>query len=94
MGPESAVRDYDFRRFHERKKYPVDVVFYHTNQLYAGSLKNLSLGGAYIETYCVNQFSKKDIIYLSIPFSSGKNIVKRRGSIQWFNNAGFGVEFI
>lgn len=94
MGPEYAVRDYDFRRFHERKKYPVEIVFYHTNRLYAGSLKNFSLGGAYIETYCVNQFSKKDIIFLNIPFSSGKTIVKRRGSIQWFNNAGFGVEFI
>lgn len=94
MGQEFAVNHYDYRRFHERKKYPAEVVFNHENRLYAGSLKDVSLGGAYIETYCVNQFSIKDVVTLCIPFSSIRKNVKRRGSIQWLNNAGFGVEFI
>lgn len=94
MEQEFAVNNNDYKRFNERKKYPAEIVFHHGSRLYAGSLKDISLGGAYIETYCVNQFSIKDIITLSIPFSSGQNYVKRRVSIQWLNNAGFGVEFI
>jgi esterase/lipase len=89
-----AVNDYDYRRTHERKKYPAEIVFHHVNRLYAGSLIDISLGGAFIETYCVNQFSTKDIVTLSIPFSSGQKNVKRRGCVKWLNNAGFAVEFI
>lgn len=89
-----AAGNYDFRRFAERKKYPAEVVFHHANRLYAGSIKDISLGGAYIETYCVNEFSTKDIVTISIPFSSAQANIKRRGSIKWLNNAGFGVEFI
>jgi hypothetical protein len=94
MEQEFSFNSKNYRRFHERKKYRVEIVFHHAKRLYAGSLKDVSLGGAYIETYCVNQFSTKDIVTLSIPFSSGHNNVKRRGSIQWLNNAGFGVVFI
>ena len=94
MGPENAVNAYDHRRFHERKKYAAEIVFYHANRLYAGSLKDISLGGAYIETYSVNQFSREDIVTLSIPFSSGQNNITRKGCIKWLNNVGFAVEFI
>lgn len=94
MAHEYALNDNDYRRIHDRKKYPAEIVFFHTNRLYAGSLKDISLGGAYIETYCVNQFSTEDIVVLSIPFSSGKDNVKRKGRIKWLNNAGFAVEFI
>jgi len=94
MEQEYDVNDFDYRRIHERKKYPAEIVFHHANRLYAGSLKDVSLGGAYIETYCVNQFSTGDIVTLSIPFVSGQNNVNRRGCIKWLNNAGFAVEFV
>ncbi len=94
MEQEFAHYNNEYRRFHERKKYPAEIVFLHANRLYVGSLKDVSLGGAYVETYCVNQFATKDIVTLSIPFSSGQNNIKRRGSIKWLNNSGFGVEFI
>jgi hypothetical protein len=94
MEQQSALKKTDYRRFYERKKYPAEIVFHHSNRLYAGSLKDVSLGGAYLETYCVNQFSTKDIVLLSIPFSSRQENVKRKGIIKWINNAGFGVEFI
>jgi len=94
MEPEYAVNDYDCKRFHERKKYPAEIVFHHANRLYAGSLKNISLGGAYIETHSVNQFSTEDIVTLSIPFASGQNNINRKGRIKWMNNAGFAVEFV
>ena len=94
MESEFAVYGDDYRRLHNRKKYPAEIVFHHDHRLYAGSLKDVSLGGAYVETYCVNQFTPRDIVTLRIPFPSGRGMVKRRGSIQWLNNAGFGVEFI
>ena len=91
---ECAVNDQDTRLIYERKKYEVEIVFFHADRLYAGSMENISLGGAYIETYCVNQFSPEDIVTINIPFPSGKNNVKRRGRIKWLNNSGFAVEFI
>ena len=93
MEQEYAIGDHDYRRIHERKKYEPDIVFLHGDRLYAGSMKNISLGGAYIETYCVNQFCPEDIVTINIPYSSGKNKVKRRGRVKWLNNAGFAVEF-
>ena len=94
MEPNYAISTDDQRRFHARKKYAAEIVFHHADRLYAGSLKDISLGGAYIETYSVNQFSRDDIITVNIPFVSGKSNVKRRGRIRWSNNAGFAVEFI
>ncbi len=94
MKREPAASNNDYRRYHERKKYPAEIVFRHANRLYAGSLKDVSLGGAYIETYCADRFSAKDIVTLSIPFSSGQRNVKREGSILRLNSKGFGVEFI
>ena len=91
---ECAVNDQDTRRIYERKKYEVEIVFFHADRLYAGSMENISLGGAYIETYCVNQFSPEDIVTINIPSPSGKNNVKRRGRIKWLNNSGFAIEFI
>jgi hypothetical protein len=94
MKQKYAVDNYDYRRIHERKMYVTQIVFSHADRLYTGSIRNISLGGAYIETYCVNQFSPEDIVTINIPFSSGKNKVKRRGRVKWLNNVGFAFEFI
>ena len=94
MEQEYAVNNHCYRRLHEREKSPSEIVFHHANRLYAGSLKDVSLGGAYIETNCVNNFSTEDIVTLSIHFSYGGNSVECRGRIQWLNDVGFGIEFI
>lgn len=94
MDNKYAVSNYDFRRLHERKRYETEIVFSHADRLYNGRMKNISLGGAYIETYCVNQFSPEDIVTISIPFSSSNNNVKRKGRVKWLNNVGFALEFI
>ena len=86
--------DTGFNRTHERKGYTVEIIFSHKNNAYSGSVKNISLGGAYIATSSVNQFYSGDIITLSIPFTAGTKNVKRRGRIQWLNNEGFAIEFI
>lgn len=84
---------YHFRRSHERKRYEADVIFSHKKHAYAGNLKNISLGGAYIISKNVNQFSSGDLVTMSIPFSTGKKSVKRKGRVRWLNNEGFAIEF-
>jgi hypothetical protein len=94
MSYESAAKSYDYRRIHERKSYTTEIVFNHDSRLYAGSLKDISLGGAYIETLSTRQFSPDDTVTISIPFTSGKNSVKCKGRIKWINPTGFALEFV
>ncbi len=94
MSYESAARSYNHRRVHERKNYTTEIVFNHGSRLYAGSLKDISLGGAYIETLYTRQFSTDDAVTISIPFTSGKNSVSCRGRIKWVSHNGFAVEFV
>ena len=86
--------DFGFKRIHERKQYATEVIFSHNDKAYTGRVKNISLGGAFIATGSVNQFSSGDVITISIPFTTGQKHVKRKGRIQWMNNEGFAVEFI
>ena len=86
--------DLGFKRIHERKKYAAEIIFSHKDKAYAGSITNISLGGAFIATASVNQFNSGDVVTLSIPFTTGKKHVKRKGRIQWSNNDGFAIEFI
>lgn len=94
MEQQKALPEIGSKRIYERKKYEPEVVFAHSNRLYKGCMKNISLGGAYIEAYCVNQFSKHDIIIINIPFPHNKKVVKRKGRVKWQNNVGFAIEFI
>jgi hypothetical protein len=93
-GQIMILNDTGFNRHHERKQYNVDVIFYHNKKAYSGSIKNISLGGAFIATSSVNQFYSGDTVTLSIPFTDGKKNVKRKGRIQWLNDEGFALEFI
>lgn len=86
-------RDFTGRRTHERKQYGAAIVFACKNRAYSGIMKNISLGGAFIVTTSVNQFSAGDLISLNIPFTSGKKHLKRRGRINWLNDEGFALEF-
>ncbi len=86
--------NYGFKRTHERKNYAVEIIFSHQGRAYAGSIKNISLGGAFIASSSVNNFASGDLVTLSIPFTTGKKHVKKKGRIQWLNNEGFAIEFM
>lgn len=94
MIQENAILENGSKRAYQRKKYEPEVVFGHANRLYRGCMKNISLGGAFIEAYCVNQLSRHDIVIVNIPFTQDNKVVKRRGRVKWLNNAGFAIEFI
>lgn len=92
----SLYMDFDssFNRSHERRRYDAQIIFSHQKKTYNGSIKNISIGGAFIATSSVNQFYSGDVVILSIPFTDGRKSLKRRGRIQWLNNEGFAIEFI
>jgi len=87
-------RKHDFDRRYDRKVYGAHIVFAHENNAYAGTLKNISLGGAFISTRSVRHVSTGDKVTVSIPFTSGAKHVKRIGLIKWLNKEGFAIEFL
>jgi len=89
-----SQKEFGFKRTHERKDYNVEIIFSHKDKAYSGSIKNISIGGAFIATSSVNQFYSGELITLSIPFTTGKKHVKRKGRVQWLNDEGFAIEFV
>ena len=83
----------ELRRRYERKKYSTDIIFSVRGSAFAGTLKDISIGGAYVQTLSVNQISKGDQVTLSIPYTNGKGNIKRRAKVIWVSGEGFAVEF-
>jgi hypothetical protein len=83
----------EFRRRYERKNYNSDVVFSLQGKAYAGTLKDIGMGGAFVMTLSVNQVCRGDVVTISIPFTNGKKNIKRRGGVLWTSGEGFAVEF-
>jgi hypothetical protein len=83
----------EFRRRYERKRYSTDIIFSIKGMAFAGTLKDISIGGAFVLTLSVNQASKGDVISISIPYTNGKGNIKRRAKIIWVSGEGFAVEF-
>lgn len=83
----------EFRRRYERKKYSNDVIFSLKGRAYAGTLKDISMGGAFVITFSVNQVDRGDVVIISIPFTDGRKSIKRKGRVLWNNNEGFALEF-
>jgi len=83
----------EFRRRYERKSYHSDVVFSLKGYAFAGTLKNISMGGAFVLTLSVNQVQKGDVITINIPFTNGNKNIKRRARVLWTSGEGFAVEF-
>ncbi len=83
----------EFRRRYERKKYISDIIFSLQGKAYAGTLKDISMGGAFVMTLSINQVYKGDVVSISIPFTNGKKNIKRRARVLWTSGEGFAVEF-
>ena len=94
MRKELAPIGHEFRRSNERKRYGKDIVFSHSSNIYRGTIKDISLGGAHIETPSINHLYQGDLVTVSIPFSGDQKNLKRKGRIIWLNNRGFSIEFV
>ena len=76
-------------RKNPRKSFSKLTYFASGNKYYEGIIKNLSQGGAFIETK--TEFSKGDELKLVVPGSN--KYIQRRCKIIHFNQIGFGVKF-
>lgn len=83
----------EFRRRYERKRYSNDVIFSRKGRAYAGALKDISMGGAFVMTLSVKQVDRGDVVVISIPFTDGRKSIKRKGRVLWRNDEGFALEF-
>lgn len=83
----------EYRRRYERKNYTSDVVFSLKGKAFAGTLKDISMGGAFVMTLSVNQVYQGDVVTISIPFTSGRKSIKRRARVLWTSGEGFAIEF-
>ena len=90
---KSINQSQDFRRKYERKNYSADIVFASNGRIFQGSLKDISVGGAFILTKHANQLWEGEVVTISIPFTDGRKHVKRSGHIQWKNSTGFAIVF-
>ena len=87
------IEGYDLKRVHERKTYTAEVLFSHNHRMYSGTMRNISLGGAFIEIAHTHRFAVGDSVTLSIPFTAGEKHIKRNGRIKWMSHHGFAVAF-
>ena len=93
MKQNHLTNSHEFRRGNERKIYNQEIMFSHSSAVYRGMMKNISLGGAHIESNYTRNFFIGDIVVLSIPYTSGQKNIKRKGRIVWINETGFSIEF-
>lgn len=83
----------EFRRRYERKNYSSDVVFSLRGKTFAGTLKDISMGGAFVMTLAANRIYQGDVVNISIPFTNGRKTIQRRARVLWTNTEGFALEF-
>ena len=80
-------------RKHERKLYKADVIFNVHNRPYNDTLKDISMGGAFVMTPSVNQVRKGDTVTITVPYTNGQQHIQRGGHVQRKSRTGFAVKF-
>lgn len=90
---KDMFRPHDFKRKYERKKYDAYIVFAFKGQMFQGYLKDISIGGAFIESSQTYHLAEGDRVTISVPFTDGLKHVKRSGRVLWKNSTGFAITF-
>ena len=90
LSPDHPRRGINERRF-PRKDYFTQLSFYSKDRDYTGNIKNISLGGAFIQS--LDTFPVGQTLTLVIPFARKAKTVRRSGKVIWNNREGFGLAF-
>ncbi len=83
----------EYRRKYERKPYGADIVFVSNGRIFRGRLKDISIGGAFIQSKHADQLFEDEVVTISIPFTDARKHVKRSGRVLWKNSTGFAIDF-
>ncbi|MDA8137182.1 MAG: PilZ domain-containing protein [Desulfobacteraceae bacterium] len=70
---------------------PVDFDDYH--HAYAGQIRNLGKGGAFVETELEELPEIGQEVFLTIPYQEGTNFLIIKGRVAWIHEKGVGVCF-
>ena len=81
------------RRYH-RKNCCCSVDLDDYEQAYSGRLRNLGLGGAYIDAVPDKTFSIGQDLILTIPYEHKAGHLMIKGKVAWKNGSGLGVAFV
>ncbi len=84
------IKTKDLRK-HPRRPYNKSTLFATQNEIFEGSIKNISSSGFFIKAKKALEVGQ--ILTLALPFKNGKE-VKIKGQIVWMNDEGFGVKFL
>ena len=71
---------------------PVDVDDY--EHVYAGQVKNLGKGGAFVEADLEERPEIGQELFLTIPFCQGAEFLIIKGQVAWVRDNGVGVSFL
>lgn len=90
LSPDHPRRGINERRY-PRKDYFSHISFYSKDRDYTGNIRNISLGGAFIQS--LDTFPVGHTLTLVIPFTRKAKSVRRTGKVIWNNREGFGLAF-
>jgi hypothetical protein len=89
---ESGIAAFEERRQHERQRFVIDLYFDGQDQTGVASLRDISLGGLYMNTSA--NFSEGDLLHLSIFFKEDEQFVTKAEVVYVNEGAGVGVKFV
>ena len=87
--PETDPQTY--RRSNKRLKYSAEVLFSSDAIITKGMTKDLSAGGAAIQSLEIPAIG--DVLIVSIPYAQKQRSVRRRAVVRWVEGKIFGIEF-
>ena len=87
----NRITEVEDKREHQRNFFNKQIRLKNHNQVYNGQIRDISRGGAFIETDSIFPIGKK--IVLTISGKTARKSVKLKGWIVRKNNEGFGISF-
>jgi hypothetical protein len=91
---ETAFNFDGYRRTNERKNYHKDISFSTESMIFPATIKNLSMGGALVNTTSIPKIKTGVKIIVTIPFANKPGCLKRKAIVMWAENDQFGIQFI
>ena len=82
------------RRLHERKPCSRMVQIDDLNTTFHGHLRDLTVGGAFIEPPVGNEVNVGQQLVLTIPFGLKKDRLTLKARVAWVKPLGMGVRFV
>ena len=80
-------------RKHPRKPCSLDVKYAVQKQIFPGEVRNISLGGVFLQTHQNEKLDVGQRFKLAMLNRKKGNVIKRNAKVIWSNRSGFGVEF-